>query len=300
MNRPRRDTDLFNTMDITTALQGWTFQPGQVNVRLIRGNDGRPKIQLRLDLGLLQMEIDGRPDGKKPHRAATELAFHQRRLASYAKRKGTTDGFVLSGRDCQALREESAMFYHRYLSLFVLEQYEAVVRDTQHNLDVLEICNKFGQTEYDRMCLEQYRPYILMMNIRAKACEVLRQGYVQTSIAYLRGGIRLLARMFPVEHRRKMLRKSNEAHLLLDMIKQIRAQLPADPRAEIRQKLKAALKAERYEEAAAYRDQLLAMTAAMARPVTPPMRVKKQAAKGFSKSQPRPRKSKKTDGPASE
>ncbi|HVS72549.1 MAG TPA: UvrB/UvrC motif-containing protein [Phycisphaerae bacterium] len=300
MNRPRRETDLFNMMDITSALQGWSFQPGQVNVRLIRGNDGKPKIQLRLDLGLLQMEIDGRPDGKKPHRAATELAFQQRRLASYVKRKGSGEGYVLSSEDCQALREESAMFYHRYLSLFVLEQYEAVVRDTQHNLDVLELCNKYGQSEYDRMCLEQYRPYILMMNIRAKACEVLRQGYVQTSIAYLRGGIRQLARMFPVEHRRKMLRQSNEAHLLLDMIKQIRAQLPPDPRTELRQKLKAALKAERYEEASVYRDQILAMTAAMARPVTPPVPVKKQR-KDVARPEPRrTRARKKSDGPASE
>ena len=36
------------------------------------------------------------------------------------------------------------MFYHRYLSLFVLEQFEAVIRDTQHNLNVLDICKRFG------------------------------------------------------------------------------------------------------------------------------------------------------------
>jgi len=67
-----------NEMDITQALRGWSFEPGQVNVRLIRGNDGKPKLQLRLDLGLLQMELDGRPDGKRPHRAPTELAFHKK------------------------------------------------------------------------------------------------------------------------------------------------------------------------------------------------------------------------------
>ena len=39
----------FNEMDITQALRGWAFEPGQVNVRLIRGNDGKPKLQLRLD-----------------------------------------------------------------------------------------------------------------------------------------------------------------------------------------------------------------------------------------------------------
>ena len=44
----RKPPDLVNFMDISAALRGWNFQPGQVNVRLIRGNDGKPKLQLRL------------------------------------------------------------------------------------------------------------------------------------------------------------------------------------------------------------------------------------------------------------
>lgn len=260
--------EFFNEMDITDALQGWSFEPGQVNVRLIRGNDGKPKLQLRLDLGLLQMELDGRPDGKRPHRAATELDFQRRKLAVYAKKNGSDAGFALTGQDCSALREESAMFYHRYLSLFVLEQFEAVIRDTQHNLDVLDMCHKYGKSEYDRMCLEQYRPYITMMNVRARACEALRKNFVQTAVAYLRGGIKQITRMVPREHRRQFLRESNEARILLDMLKQIRAQLPADPREALRRKLKNALKLEHYEEAAQLRDQLNELLRTMANPAS--------------------------------
>jgi hypothetical protein len=266
MKRRKDSRDSFNEMDIAQALRGWAFQPGQVNVRLIRGNDGKPKLQLRLDLGLLQMELDGRPDGKRPHRAATELDFQRKKLVAHQKRAGSDAGFALTARDCQALREESAMFYHRYLSLFVLEQYDAVIRDTQHNLDVLDLCSRYGRSDYDRMCLEQYRPYILMMNTRAKACEALRSGYVQTAIAYLRGGIKRIAHLVPRENRRKFLRQSNEARILLDMLKQIRAQLPPDPRRTLQNRLKDAIAAERYEEAASLRDQLSALTAAMAQP----------------------------------
>jgi hypothetical protein len=246
----------FNEMDISQALRGWSFEPGQVNVRLIRGNDGKPKLQLRLDLGLLQMELEGRPDGKRPHRSPTELAFHQKKLEAYRKRKGSDEGFALTPTDCQALREESAMFYHRYLSLFVLEQYEAVIRDTQHNLDVLEMCGRYGKSDYDRMCLEQYRPYILMMNMRAKASQALKAGYVQTAAAYLRGGVRQIAHLAPREHRREFLRSCNEARILLDMLRQIRRQLPADPREALRRRMAQAVKAERYEEAARLRDEL--------------------------------------------
>jgi hypothetical protein len=267
--KPRKDElgEFFlNEMDITQALRGWAFEPGQVNVRLIRGNDGKPKLQLRLDLGLLQMELDGRPDGKRPHRAPTELAFHKKKLAAHQKRTGSDTGFALTPTDCQALREESAMFYHRYLSLFVLEQYEAVIRDTQHNLDVLEMCGRYGKSDYDRMCMEQYRPYILMMNMRAKACQALKQGYVQTAVAYLRGGIKQIAHLAPREHRREFLRSCNEARILLDMLKQIRSQLPADPRDALRRRMAQAVKAEKYEEAASLRDQLNALMLAMANP----------------------------------
>ena len=260
---PKKPQDLFrsHSMDIAAALRGWEFQPGQVNVRLIRGNDGKPKVQLRLDLGLLQMELNGRPDGKRPHRSPTELDFQRRKLEKYRLKHGSDTGFELTARDCQALREESAMFYHRYLSLFVLEQYLAVLRDTQHNLDVLDLCQQFGQTDYDRACLEQYRPYIVMMHTRARACEALRKGFVQTAIAYLRGGIKQIARLMPDDQRKKHLRQSHEARILLDMIKQIRNQLPPDPRTILSQRLKEAVANEKYEEAAQLRDQLNSLAA---------------------------------------
>jgi UvrB/uvrC motif len=267
MKRDRKNgREFINDMDIAEALRGWQFEPGQVNVRLIRGNDGKPKLQLRLDLGLLQMELDGRPDGRRPHRAATELDFQKRKLANHQKKYGSDAGFKLAGRDCQALREESAMFYHRYLSLFVLEQYDAVIRDTQHNIDVLDLCSLYGRTDYDRMCLEQYRPYILMMNTRAKACDALRQGYVQTAIAYLRGGIKRIAHLAPKEERRKLLRHSHEAKILLDMLHQIRSQMPVSPEVALKKRLTDAVKAERFEEAAKVRDELAAMMAVMAEP----------------------------------
>ncbi len=268
MKKPRRDDPAIpNDMDISGALRGWTFQPGQVNVRLVQGSDGKPKLQLRLDLGLLQMELDGRPDGKRPHRASSELEFQRRKLGQHCTKFGSENGFSLTPRDCQALREESAMFYHRYLSLFVLEQYDAVIRDTQHNLDVLDMCNRHGRSDYDRMCLEQYRPYIIMMNTRAKACEALRQGFVQTAIAFLRGGIKRIAGLVDRKRRREFLHQSHEAKILLDMIKQIRAQLPPDPRRILQRRLKDAVTAERYEEAAELRDQLMAITTAIAAPL---------------------------------
>jgi hypothetical protein len=54
------------SFDISALLDQWDYQPGQVVVRKFRGKDGQDKIQLRVDLGLLQMNAKGRPDGKRP------------------------------------------------------------------------------------------------------------------------------------------------------------------------------------------------------------------------------------------
>jgi len=54
-----------SSKDLLPLLKGWDYEPGTINVRKINGMDGQPKLQMRLDLGLLQMELDGRPDGVK-------------------------------------------------------------------------------------------------------------------------------------------------------------------------------------------------------------------------------------------
>jgi hypothetical protein len=53
--------------DIDKALAGWEFKPGMVQARLVTASDGRQVIQLRIDLGVLQMELKGRPDGLRPN-----------------------------------------------------------------------------------------------------------------------------------------------------------------------------------------------------------------------------------------
>ena len=52
--------------DITPILSGWDYDPDELQVRIVAGDDGRDKIQMRIDLGLIQMELAGRPDGAAP------------------------------------------------------------------------------------------------------------------------------------------------------------------------------------------------------------------------------------------
>ena len=54
------------SLDLNDLLRDWPHEPGMIKVRKILGSDGKEKIQLRIDLGLIQMETSGRPDGQEP------------------------------------------------------------------------------------------------------------------------------------------------------------------------------------------------------------------------------------------
>jgi hypothetical protein len=66
----RKGTNV-NNQHIDDALSGWEYEPGTVQARLVKGADGRPLIQMRVELGVLQIEPAGRPDGARPHDCPT-------------------------------------------------------------------------------------------------------------------------------------------------------------------------------------------------------------------------------------
>src|SRR5947209_16237480 len=82
---------------IDRALHNWEYEPGAVQARLIKAGDGRQVIQMRVDLGVLQLETSGRPDGGRPHGCDTYLDY-LRRQAGDAARSG--EPFVLDEEQC--------------------------------------------------------------------------------------------------------------------------------------------------------------------------------------------------------
>jgi len=161
-----------SNLDLNNLLDGWPHEPGQVKARKIVGRDGREKIQLRIDLGLIQMELHGRPDGHRPNGFESLLQYHQARAAS------TSDGqiYSLSEADVIALQQEGVQYYNRYLSLFQLRDFHNVIRDTERNLEMFDFVGEHCSDEDSKWTLEQFRPYVTMMNTRARASLELQEG----------------------------------------------------------------------------------------------------------------------------
>jgi hypothetical protein len=245
-----------NSKDITPLLKGWDYEPGTINVRKVSGNDGQPKLQMRLDLGLLQMELTGRPDGQKPHGCESLLEYYEAQLKEHESRNGTELGFHLTGQQCQSLREEAVMYYHRYLSLFVLEDFPGVVRDTDRNLRVLDLCGRYAVDEQDRLVLEQYRPYITMMNTRAAASIFFKEKRYPEALKLVKRGLASIREFFERFGQVKAMNQSNEVRVLKRFAREIRRKMPVDPLARLKSELDKAINAERYEDAAKLRDEI--------------------------------------------
>ena len=255
-NRPGEIVERSQSKDIVPLLKGWDYEPGTINVRKINGLDGRQKLQMRLDLGLLQMELTGRPDGAKPHGYDSLLEYYESQLKEHKRTNGTELGFHLTSNECQSLREEAVMYYHRYLSLFVLEEFPGVVRDTARNLRVLDLCGKYALNQEDRLVLEQYRPYIVMMNVRAKASMLFNEKRYKPALEVVNDGLESIKDFFASFGQEEAFARSNEVKILKKFARDIRKKLPIDPIQKLKSQLDKAVQREAYEDAARLRDEI--------------------------------------------
>ncbi len=242
--------------DLSPILRDWPYEAGHISVRRIVGADHREKIQMRLDLGVLQMEVCGRPDGQRPHGHESLLDYHLDRLRVHRETHEDEESFTLTSEQCRDLRAEASMFYHRYLALFVLEEYEGVRRDTARNLAVIDLCRRFGPTARDRMVLDQFRPYIIMMHTRACVHLSADKSLWTRALAEVEEGLRRIRDYFIELQSPEDFAGSPEARLLRRLRRQIRRRISTDPRARLSRRLDRAVREERYEEAARLRDQL--------------------------------------------
>lgn len=242
--------------DLSDLLRSWPYEPGRVNARRIIGVDGRPKLQIRVDLGIIQMEMDGRPDGRQPEGAPSLLDLHLGRLARYVQQNRTSQGFVLSADDCKALREEAIQYYHRYIGLYALHDYAGVVRDTSRNLRAFDLCRDFAATEADRTAMEQFRPYVIMMRSRGEAEAAVASGLPKDALAAIDRGLDEIRTVFEDAGQLDAFDGANEVQLLRGMRDALVPKLPMSQKIELQERLKAALDAENYELAAILRDEL--------------------------------------------
>ena len=162
------------SQDIRPILAGWEFDPDRVQVRIIAGDDGPEKIQMRIDLGLMQMEVE-RPARRRAAAGLRVAAGVLRGREHAGGRRGRRRS--RSGRkSARCLMREGLQYYHRYLSAFHLERYDWSRGTPRGTSDSSPSSVKHAVRQRDRIEFDRYRPYVEMMHHRARASQALRAG----------------------------------------------------------------------------------------------------------------------------
>ncbi|MCX6966412.1 MAG: UvrB/UvrC motif-containing protein [Verrucomicrobia bacterium] len=240
-------------LDLNTLLEGWPHEPGQIRVRKIIGTDGTEKIQLRLDLGLIQMETVGRPDGMHPHGSVSLLDWH-REQADEAEAAGAS--YSLGPEECNELHQEGVQYYHRYLALFQLEDFAGVLRDTQHNLNLFSLVSKYAEREEMAWSFEQFRPYVLMMRTRAKASLELARDDIPAALRQIeRGRDQIVAFL---KERPEPTDTCSEVEFLNEWLEELQSKRPLSKLEIMQREMDRAVATEAYERAAELRDAIRA------------------------------------------
>ncbi len=244
---------------MTSLLASWPFDPSRINARFITDEGGKRKVQLRLDLGIMQMELDGRPDGTRPEDEESWFEYYQGKLEAHRSLHESEDGFQLNAEDCSRLHHEAVQYYHRYLSLFQLEDWTRVIRDTQRNLSVFEFVSRYAQHEDLAWMLRQFTPYVLMMHSRAKAMLSISKSDFSGALRHVDKAIAKITAFLTNHGADEMLDSSPELTFLKSWQTDLKKQVPVSPEEKIERDLQEAIRLEEYEKAAALRDQLLAL-----------------------------------------
>jgi hypothetical protein len=250
--RPERPGDAALSKDITPILSGWDHDPDDYQVRIVTGIDGRDKLQRRIDLGLIQMELTGRPDGERPNGFESLLDFHESRVQEAA----SPDDYRIDTDECADLLREGMQYYHRYFAAYHLRRFDLVARDTTRNLRLFAFAVKHAGDRSDKVQFDRYRPYVTMMRARALSNQAMdRNDHAAALKAIDEGieGIRVFLREYDQDEDQFQCR---ELAKLLKIRREIESNRPIGPLERLEQQLALSVSLEDYEEAARLRDQI--------------------------------------------
>lgn len=249
------------SLDISSLVVDWSFDSNETRARWIHALDGTRKIQLRLDLGVLQMEPDGRPDGLQPH-GAKSLCQHYTELEANSPNQELP--FKLDGAVCAALQQEAMQFYYRVTACSALGDFTRVVRDCEHNLDIIDIVSDYALDDEVAWQFTQLYPYMRMMLTRAQVEILLAKSDFAAAETFAAESLEDLEAFFaerfePTNEDGSTVPPPSEVEALRELLEHVRLKRPRSQAETLSEELARAVELENYEKAAALRDQLNAM-----------------------------------------
>lgn len=233
---------------IDAILRDWPYEPGTVSARLVRARDGRNVVQMRIEMGVVQMEVDGRPDGSNPEGSETYLDH----LISTVIHQG--DDLELTEEQCAEVDREFMQYYHRRICWLALRDFERAVKDADHSLSLMDFVQNRSPDQQWTLSHEQFRPFILFHRTQGAAMAALDREGAEAAIEAVNVGLQRM-RDFLMNFDAEETFDEDE---MVCRLREIQSSLREEFGVErtLNERLADAVAAEKYELAAELRDEL--------------------------------------------
>jgi hypothetical protein len=238
------------SLDISPLLESWDYQPGKLQVRSFRAKDGTDKIQLRIDLGVMQMNASGRPDGRRP--------FGRDSLLDHLEERAEQAGgdFKLTTEEVGKLSQEAVQFHHRYICWFQMNEYRRVIEDAEHNMELFAFATEHTPAQELLNPMRVIMPQLLMLHTRSRASLAIDAKNHAEAVAAVEEGVEAIATYFREQNHPELVEHSGEIHSLREWAEELRENRPMSQREKLEKDLSLAIQQEDYEKAAQVRDML--------------------------------------------
>ena len=262
MPQPSPEVEAERT-NVDKLLRDWPYDPENA-IRVLNEGEDCEVLQIRIDQGgfqgILQMDLDGRPDGGRPDDAEFCLDFQRARLASYKEENGSDEGFLLDGDTCAELFDEGFRVYQRYVFLLQLQDYPRVIRDTIRNMELFRFVNRYAEAEEDRLNLEKWWPYIIRIHAEAQALQAVEQKHYDAALGVVEEARAGIEKLSDVNAEEFYYEKGRSIQELAKLEEAIAERKPLSSEERLRRELKKAVRGEEFERAAVLRDRLRALS----------------------------------------
>jgi hypothetical protein len=258
-------------MDLAIITNDWPHdeEDEMRNIRKIVGVDGQLKLQIRLRNGVVQWEVEGRPDGTEPYGFPSVLEYARGLAEIHRELESEEDCvFALDRPLVEELGEELLAYTRRRQAFMLMRDYEHALRDARHALGILDMVRDLAEEASDTLRYERRRPELLADRARAEALVEIQRGQFKRALLVLTEGIREIEKFFRRLGLGSEIRQCDERRRLVDFRRSLRERyyVPLTD-GELLQTLQAeqqiAIEQEDYEMAGRLRDKITILRSKM-------------------------------------
>lgn len=205
-------------------------------------------IHLRVELGILQLETSGRPDGQHPHGQPTYFAF----LRQMAEQAG--DEFALDEEQCEAADQEFSQFYQRRVCWLMLHRFEDAIADADHTLAFMDFVKKHSPSEEYTSIMNDFAGLSSFSALRRRGQVQVEMKKPDQAIEAVREGLDQLRGFFAENQLEDEMEDNGMVRHLRRVESALREQYKIGT--TLREQLEKAVAEEDYETAARLRDEI--------------------------------------------